>query len=75
MRLRAVPVALFLTSLLAAQAAVLTPPAANPLPDAVADAIAKEGIDNSQVMRLLRDLCGKVGHRLTGSDNFTKACE
>jgi hypothetical protein len=25
-------------------------------------------------MRLLRDLCGKVGHRLTGSDNFTKAC-
>jgi hypothetical protein len=75
MRLRAVPVALFLTSLLAAQAAVPTPPAANPLPDAVADAIAKEGIDNSQVMRLLRDLCGKVGHRLTGSDNFTKACE
>ncbi|MBM3974955.1 MAG: M20/M25/M40 family metallo-hydrolase [Planctomycetes bacterium] len=75
MNLKLVPTALFLTSLLAAQAAVLTSPVANPLPDAVADAIAKEGIDNSQVMRLLRDVCGKVGHRLTGSDNFTKACE
>ncbi len=49
--------------------------AQSPLPDATAEAIAKEGIDNSQVMRLLRDLTGKVGHRLTGSDNFTKGCE
>ncbi|MCU0866960.1 MAG: M20/M25/M40 family metallo-hydrolase [Planctomycetes bacterium] len=40
----------------------------------VARRIANEGIGNSQVMRILRDLCGKVGHRLTGSDNFTKAC-
>ncbi len=44
------------------------------LSDAMVDKIIKEGIDNSQVMRILRDLTSKVGHRLTGSDNFTKAC-
>ena len=66
--------ALLLSSLLAAQAAVVeqAPP---PLAPQIADAIAKEGIHNSQAMRLLRDLTGEVGHRLTGSDNFTKACE
>jgi carboxypeptidase Q len=70
MLLRSVPALLFLSSLLVAQAA--TEAEAPLLPDAMAEAIAKEGIDNSQVMRLLRDLTGKVGHRLTGSDNFTK---
>ena len=74
MSLRPFVASLFLSTFLAAQAAVLTPAAANPLPDAVAEAIAKEGIEKSQVMRLLRDLTGKVGHRLTGSDNFTKGC-
>ncbi len=44
------------------------------LDDELAAAIRHEGIDNSQVMRILRDMTGKVGHRLTGSDNFTKAC-
>ncbi len=56
----------------AAAAAVAGPP--NPLPAGLPEAIVKEGIENSQAMRLLRDLCGKVGHRLTGSDNFTRAC-
>lgn len=42
--------------------------------DPVNAAIAREGLENSQAMRLLGDLCGKVGHRLTGSDNFTAAC-
>ncbi len=73
MSLRSVSVSLFLASWLAAQAA--TPVAATqPISDELAAAIVKEGIDNSQVMRLLRDLTGKVGHRLTGSDNFTKGC-
>ena len=75
MSLRHVSALLFLSSFVAAQAAVaLAPATAVPLPDALADAIAREGIEKSQVMRLLRDLTGKVGHRLTGSDNFTKGC-
>lgn len=49
--------------------------APDPLPRATAEAIRAEGIDKSQVMRILRDLTSKIGHRLTGSDNFTKACE
>jgi hypothetical protein len=45
------------------------------LADGVAAKIRTEGIEHSQAMRLLRDLTGTVGHRLTGSDNFTKACD
>jgi carboxypeptidase Q len=45
------------------------------LPAGMAERIRDEGIDHSQAMRLLRDLTGKVGHRLTGSDNFSKACD
>ena len=45
-----------------------------PLTNEMAEAIKKEGIENSSVHRILRDMTGKVGHRLTGSDNFTKAC-
>lgn len=45
------------------------------LPAGMAERIRDEGIGNSQAMRLLRDLTGKVGHRLTGSDNFSKACD
>ena len=45
------------------------------LDEATAAAIRKEGIENSEAMRLLGDLTSKVGHRLTGSDNFTKACD
>ncbi len=44
------------------------------LDDELAEAIVKEGIERTQVMRILRDMTGKIGHRLTGSDNFTKAC-
>ena len=40
----------------------------------MAEAIKEEGIDRSSVHRILRDMTGKIGHRLTGSDNFTKAC-
>ncbi len=44
--------------------------------DAVtAAAIRQEGIDNSQVMDILDRLTNGVGHRLTGSDSFTRACE
>jgi hypothetical protein len=72
---RTVVASLFLSSFLAAQTVVQpAPAAAPPLPDDVASAIAKEGIEKSQVMRLLRDLTSKVGHRLTGSDNFTNGC-
>lgn len=74
MSLRQVSALLFLSSLLAAQAAVADAPVA-PISNELAEAIVREGIDKSQVMRFLRDLTGKVGHRLTGSDNFTKGCE
>ncbi|MCB9886861.1 MAG: M20/M25/M40 family metallo-hydrolase [Planctomycetes bacterium] len=46
----------------------------DPLPAGMAEKIVAEGIEHSHAMRLLRDLCAN-GHRLTGSDNFTKACE
>ncbi|MEO6593665.1 MAG: M20/M25/M40 family metallo-hydrolase, partial [Planctomycetota bacterium] len=58
----------------AQEAAVAEAPATNPIPPDIAQRIQAEGIGKSQAMRLLRDLTGKVGHRLTGSDNFTKAC-
>lgn len=45
-----------------------------PLSDAMAEAIQKEGMEHSSVHRILRDMTGKIGYRLTGSDNFTKAC-
>lgn len=75
MFLRSLSAPWLLVSLAAAQAVATESSAkAPPLPDNVAEAIAKEGIEKSQVMRLLRDLTGKVGHRLTGSDNFTNGC-
>ena len=43
--------------------------------DQLAELIRVEGIEKSQAMHLLRDLTGNVGHRLTGSDNYTKACD
>ncbi|MBL9079104.1 MAG: M20/M25/M40 family metallo-hydrolase [Planctomycetes bacterium] len=60
-----------------APVAVAPQPAAasDPLPGDLAERIVAEGMQRSQVMRLLGDLTGKVGQRLTGSDNFTKACE
>jgi hypothetical protein len=68
--------ALFLVSALAgpifAQGTAAVVPV---LDEATATSIRTEGIDNSQAMRLLDDLTSKVGHRLTGSDNFTKACD
>lgn len=42
-------------------------------PDGIAAKIRDEGIGNSQVMTLLRGLTDN-GHRLTGSDDFTRAC-
>ena len=51
-------------------------PATEPaLGDRVAEAIRLEGIERSQAHAILRELTGQVGHRLTGSDNFTRACE
>lgn len=59
-------------------AATTAPQAASPqsvaLDDATAEKIRAEGIDHSQVHAILRDLTS-MGHRLTGSDNFTRACE
>lgn len=48
-------------------------PMRSPIADDLAERIRVEGIEHSQAMRLLRDLTGKVGHRLTGSDNLTQA--
>lgn len=44
------------------------------LSDQMAEAIKKEGIENSRVHSILREMTGDIGYRLTGSDNFTKAC-
>jgi carboxypeptidase Q len=67
---------LLLPCLVRAQETVVeTPPATDPIPAELAERIRAEGIDHSQVMAILRDLTGKVGQRLTGSDNFTKACD
>ena len=68
---------LFLSPFVFAQdpAATAAAVVASPLPAGMAERIRDEGIANSQAMRLLRDLTGKVGHRLTGSDNFSRACD
>ncbi|MGE3174050.1 MAG: M20/M25/M40 family metallo-hydrolase [Planctomycetota bacterium] len=42
--------------------------------EATAEAIRTEGIQRSHAMHLLRDLTS-IGQRLTGSDNFTRACD
>ncbi|HIE69736.1 MAG TPA: hypothetical protein EYP98_05960, partial [Planctomycetes bacterium] len=57
-----------------AQEASVAAQKSQPLTNEMAEAIKKEGIENSSVHRILRDMTGKIGHRLTGSDNFTKAC-
>ncbi len=65
----------FLSSLAFGQeVAVAAAPTKDPIGADLAERIHAEGIGKSQAMRLLRDLTGKVGGRLTGSDNFTKAC-
>ncbi|MBK8100707.1 MAG: M20/M25/M40 family metallo-hydrolase [Planctomycetes bacterium] len=68
------PTLLFAQETPAPKTPAAVPAIANPIDEATAAAIRMEGIEKSQAMRLLGDLCGKVGHRLTGSDNFTKAC-
>lgn len=75
--LRATVPVLLLSSFLCSQdgAVAAAPVQADPLPAGMAEKIVAEGIERSQAMPLLRELCGKIGHRLTGSDNFTKACE
>lgn len=77
---------LLVTTVLAQAPATGAPPAPTPStdaapvassglwPDGMPERIRDEGITNSHVMAYLKDLTGNVGHRLTGSDNFTKAC-
>lgn len=43
--------------------------------DDLAAQITAEGLTHSQVMAFHAELCGDIGHRLTGSDNATRACE
>lgn len=70
---------LLVSSLLAplalAQSAAQQPPASAALSDEMAARIAEEGIQRSKVHAILAEMTGDIGHRLTGSDNFTKACE
>ena len=58
---------------LAALAVAVAVPAQAP-PDEV-ERIVHEGLENSQVMDFQHHLCNFIGPRLTGSDNFTVACE
>ena len=44
-------------------------------PQKVADHIKTEGLENSQAMAFLDHLTNKIGHRLTGSDNFLLAAQ
>ena len=48
---------------------------AAPQADAVLDSIQKEGQDHNQVMEHLDHLTNRIGPRLTGSTNLTRACE
>lgn len=41
----------------------------------ITDRIKVEGLEHSQVMTFEDELCHQIGHRLTGSDNMTRACE
>ncbi|MEZ5964904.1 MAG: M20/M25/M40 family metallo-hydrolase [Planctomycetota bacterium] len=41
----------------------------------IAERIRAEGLEHSQVMSFQDELCHAIGHRLTGSDNMTRACE
>ena len=41
----------------------------------IQDRILQEGLENSHVMQFQDQLCHDIGPRLTGSDNFTLACE
>jgi hypothetical protein len=50
-------------------------PLASQVDPATAEAIRKQGLENSQVMAILDRLTNGIGHRLTGSDSFTRACE
>ena len=64
-----------LRTFLAATPAVFafTAPVAQVDPETAA-AIRREGLEESEVMEILAGLTGEVGHRLTGSDSFTYAC-
>lgn len=44
-------------------------------PDEVEKGVIREARNNSRVMAHLRHLTKKIGPRLTGSDNLTRACE
>ncbi|MEM7200722.1 MAG: M20/M25/M40 family metallo-hydrolase [Planctomycetota bacterium] len=54
--------------------AVLAASSTAQVPDDVAAAIKREGLENSQAMALLDHLTNEIGHRLTGSSNYTRAC-
>ncbi|MFO1052898.1 MAG: M20/M25/M40 family metallo-hydrolase [Planctomycetota bacterium] len=61
--------------LLFAAAACLGAPLQAQIDAQTADAIKREGIENSHVMDILDRLTNGIGSRLTGSDSFTRACE
>lgn len=67
MQLRYFPAAL-------AALSAFAPLSAQASPEMV-ERIIEEGINNSQVMEFQDHLCNYIGPRLTGSDNFTIACE
>jgi len=60
--------------LLATASVAQAPPVATSAPS-VTDKIKAEGLERSQVMVFQDELCHQIGHRLTGSDNMTRACE
>ena len=71
---------LFLGALLPAQTAAPAPTAeapavARPVDGALASAIVAEGLERSQAMSMLEEMCTQIGWRLTGSRNYQKAAD
>ena len=73
--MQTIPNALRALPALSLAAFVWSPPPRRRVPDDYAAAIKHEGLENSHVMAYLDELTNGIGHRLTGSSNFVRACE
>ncbi|MCA8941623.1 MAG: M20/M25/M40 family metallo-hydrolase [Planctomycetes bacterium] len=74
-KLRHTLVLSLLASVVPAQTAVEASAPAPLVDDDLVARIKHEGLENSRVMAYLDHLTNSIGHRLTGSRNFTLACE
>ena len=73
--MRRLPLSAFGLCTLAAAVLVPVPALRAQVDAATAKSIVEEGLQNSRVMDILDRMTNGIGHRLTGSDNFTRACD